>query len=312
MAAMAKVSSSVLEELWFGEDDPAAADAKAAASLAAHLAELEGLRPLPVVVQKVIAYVARPDFRVEKVRDFIEEDPALAARLLRVANSAAFQRRTPCASIQDAIVRMGARTVTDLASAMAAMTAFADLNGAGRVVRDHCVGTAAIVRALAYRMGESVSPSVAFLVGLLHDIGKLLIIQTRDETYASIPGIANGNADEIHLREREILGYDHAVLGGHVLAMWGLPSPIPKAVAWHHQPGRAHLDAGSIAPLVAAVRVADAIDILVRNENPIDAATVNRLASSADAVQCSLRAADIADTLADASRLRGEALALFH
>jgi putative nucleotidyltransferase with HDIG domain len=311
MAFMAKVSTSVLEELWFGEDDPAAADAKAADSLAAHLAELEGLRPFPVVVQKVIAYVARPDFRVEKVRDFIEEDPALAARLLRVANSAAFQRRVPCASIQDAIVRLGARTVTDLASAMAAMTAFSDLNGAGRAVRDHCVGTAAIVRALAYRMGESVTPSVAFLVGLLHDIGKLLIIQTRDATYASMPGIANGNADEIHLREREILGYDHAVLGGHVLAMWGLPSPIPKAVAWHHQPGRAHLEAGSIATLVAAVRLADVIDNLVKNEKPLDAATIHHLATSADAVQCGLRETDIAATLAEAAQLRGEALVLF-
>jgi putative nucleotidyltransferase with HDIG domain len=268
---MGKVSTSVLEELWFGEDDPEAADAMAAASLAAHLAEIEGLRPFPVVVQKVIAYVARPDFRVEKVRDFIEEDPAMAARLLRMANSAAFQRRMPCASIQDAIVRLGARMVTDLASAMAAMTAFGDLKGTGKMVREHCVGTAAIVRALAYRMGESITPSVAFLVGLLHDIGKLLIIQTRDEAYVSIPGIASGNADEVHLREREILGYDHAVLGGHVLAKWGLPSPVPKVVAWHHQPGRAYKEGGATAALVATLRIADAIDILVRRGKTLDA-----------------------------------------
>jgi putative nucleotidyltransferase with HDIG domain len=263
-------------------------------------------------VQKVIAYVARPDFRVDKVRDFIEEDPALAARLLRMANSAAFQRRMPCASIQDAIVRLGARMVTDLASAMAAMTAFADLKGTGKMVREHCVGTAAIMRGLAYRMGESVTPSVAFLVGLLHDIGKLLIIQTRDETYISIPGIATGNADEVHLREREILGYDHAVLGGHVLAKWGLPSPVPKVVAWHHQPGRAYKEGGSIATLVAALRLADVIDILVRDEKPLDAAVAKRMAASADAVQCDLHENDIVATLAEASQLRGEALALFH
>ena len=61
---MVKLSTSVLEELWFGEDDPAVADAKAAQSLAAHLAELEGLRPFPVVVQKVIACVSHPDFRM--------------------------------------------------------------------------------------------------------------------------------------------------------------------------------------------------------------------------------------------------------
>jgi putative nucleotidyltransferase with HDIG domain len=264
-----------------------------------------------VVVQKVIAYVARPDFRVDKVRDFIEEDPALASRLLRMANSAAFQRRMPCASIQDAIVRLGARMVTDLASAMAAMTAFADLKGTGKMVREHCVGTAAIVRALAYRMGESISPSVAFLAGLLHDIGKLLIIQTRDEAYISIPGIASGNPDEVHLREREILGYDHAVLGGHVLAKWGLPSPVPKVVAWHHQPGRAYKEGGPIAPLVAILRIADAIDTLASKDKTLDAGVAKRLAASEDAVQCGLREADITNTLAEAFQLRGEALVLF-
>jgi HD-like signal output (HDOD) protein len=49
-------------------------------------------------------------------------------------------------------------------------------------------------------------------------------------------GSAVGTTDELHLREREFLGYDHAVLGGHVLAKWGLPSPLPKVVAW--QQGR--------------------------------------------------------------------------
>jgi len=107
--------------------------------------------PFPVVVQKVIACVSRPDFKTEQVRDLIEEDPALAARILRVANSVAFQTRLPCASIQDAIIRMGARAVTDLAAGMSAMTAFADVKGAGKAVREHCAGTAAIVRALAYR-----------------------------------------------------------------------------------------------------------------------------------------------------------------
>ncbi len=308
---MAKLSQSVLEELWFGEDDPATADAKAAKSLAAHLAELEGLRPFPVVVQKVIACVSRPDFRMDQVRDLIEEDPALAARILRVANSVAFQTRLPCASIQDAIIRMGARAVTDLAAGMAAMTAFADVKGAGKVVREHCVGTAAIVRALAYRGSDGVIPAIAFLAGLLHDIGKLLLMQTRHQTYAQLVGSAVGTTDELHLREREFLGYDHAVLGGHVLAKWGLPSPLPKVVAWHHQPTRANKAGGSVAVLVACLRVADVIDTLVSSDKPTDGATAKRLADGSDAVHAGLGEGDIAATLAEAPKLRGEALMLF-
>jgi putative nucleotidyltransferase with HDIG domain len=308
---MVKLSTSVLEELWFGEDDPAVADAKAAQSLAAHLAELEGLRPFPVVVQKVIACVAHPDFRTEQVRDLIEEDPALAARILRVANSVAFRARVPCASIQDAIVRMGARTVADLASGMAAMTAFADLKGAGKAVREHCVGTAAIVRALAYRMSDGVDPAVAFLVGLLHDIGKLLILQTRHQSYAELVAATAGTPDELHLQEREFLGYDHAVLGGHVLAKWGLPNPVPKIVCWHHQPARAYKEGGSLAVLVAVVRVADVIDTLVASERLTDGAALKRLAAGSDAVHGGIREQDIVATFSEASALRGEALMLF-
>jgi putative nucleotidyltransferase with HDIG domain len=308
---MGKLSTSVLEELWFSEDDPAVADAKAAQSLAAHLAEIEGLRPFPVVVQKVIACVARPDFRTEQVRDLIEEDPALAARILRVANSVAFRARVPCASIQDAIVRLGARTVTDLASGMAAMTAFADLKGAGKAVREHCVGTAAIVRALAYRMSDGVDPAVAFLVGLLHDIGKLLILQTRHQSYAELLADTAGAPDELHLQEREFLGYDHAVLGGHVLAKWGLPNPVPKIVSWHHQPARAYREGGSLAVLVAVVRIADVIDTLVSSEKLTDGAALKRLATSSDAVHGGIGEQDIMATFSEASALRGEALMLF-
>jgi putative nucleotidyltransferase with HDIG domain len=311
MTAMAKLSTSVLEELWFAEDDPAAADAKAAESLAAHLAEIEGLRPFPVVVQKVIACVSRPDFRMEQVRDLIEEDPALAARILRVANSVAFQTHVPCASIQEAIVRMGARTVTDLASGMATMTAFSDLKGAGKIVREHCVGTAAIVRALTYRMSDEAAPSVAFLAGLLHDIGKLLIMQTRHQSYTELVATAAGTTDELHLREREFLGYDHAVLGGHVLARWRLPDPVPRVVALHHQPARAYQKPGPVAVLVAVLRVADVIDTLTRGDKPIDGATVKRLAGGSDAVRAGLREGDIAEVSSEAPRLRGEALMLF-
>jgi putative nucleotidyltransferase with HDIG domain len=248
---------------------------------------------------------------MEQVRDLIEEDPALASRILRVANSAAFHARVPCASIQDAIVRMGARTVADLASGMAAMTAFADLKGAGKAVREHCVGTAAIVRALAYRMSDGVDPAVAFLAGLLHDIGKLLILQTRHQSYAELVAATAGTPDELHLQEREFLGYDHAVLGGHVLAKWGLPNPVPKIVAWHHQPARAYQEGGSVAALVAVVRIADVIDTLVSSDKLAEGAALKRLATSSDAVHGGIREKDIVATFSEASVLRGEALMLF-
>jgi HD-like signal output (HDOD) protein len=122
---------------------------------------------------------------------------------------------------------------------------------------------------------------------------------------------AAGTPDQLHLREREFLGYDHAVLGGHVLAKWGLPDPVPKVVAWHHQPARAYQQGGPVAVLVAVLRIADVIDTLVCSDKPIDSVTLKRLTVSADAVSGGIREKDIVATLAEAPKLRGEALMLF-
>jgi HD-like signal output (HDOD) protein len=217
MSAATKLSTSVLEELWFGEDDPKASDDAAAASLAAKLAELEGLRPFPAVVQRVMEYVNRPDFEVRKLETMIEEDPALAAKVLRVANSAAFAGSQPVSSIREAAVRLGARQVSDVAASIAAMAMFKDVKGVGRTVRDHMVTTAMLVRVLGSRKERA--SAAGYLTGLLHDMGKLLLLQTEDQSYEdALTKIVN--SDEAHLRERELLGFDHAVLGGHVLKQW--------------------------------------------------------------------------------------------
>jgi HD-like signal output (HDOD) protein len=148
-------------------------------------------------------------------------------------------------------------------------------------------------------------------VGLLHDIGKLLIMQTRHQSYAELVAAAAGVPDELHLQEREFLGYDHAVLGGHVLAKWGLPYPVPKIVAWHHQPARAYQEGGPVAVLVAVLRIADVIDTLVSSDKPTDGAALKRLAAGPDAIRGGIREKDIVDTCSEASALRGEALMLF-
>jgi HD-like signal output (HDOD) protein len=101
------------------------------------------------------------------------------------------------------------------------------------------------------------------------------------------------------------------VLGGHVLAKWGLPYPVPKIVAWHHQPARAYQEGGPVAVLVAVLRIADVIDTLVSSDKPTDGAALKRLAAGPDAIRGGIREKDIVDTCSEASALRGEALMLF-
>src|ERR1700744_6358274 len=85
-ASQQKLAESIREDLWFGDDDPKRTAEEASRSTAAAAALAAGLKPFPIVAQRVMTLLADPDTPVVKVRKAIEQDPALAASLLRVAN----------------------------------------------------------------------------------------------------------------------------------------------------------------------------------------------------------------------------------
>lgn len=304
-----KISESILEELWFGEDDAHSVTAQAAASFAAVLADLEGLRPFSDVARRVLAYVANPEFDVAGLQAIMEQDPALATKVLRLANSAAFRPRQACASIRQAIMVLGSRTLSEVATSLSMMAMFADLSGVGRMVRDHCASTAALVRALALHKANA-GPN-CYIVGLLHDFGKLLLIQAQPATYLKIHGPSLADADTIHLREREVLGFDHAVLGGHMLMKWALPDPIPKVVAWHHQPARALAAGGEIAFHVALVRLAERIDRVLHLDALPSAEETEQIAASPEGEYLGFAARDLQKIWEELRAVKTEARSIF-
>jgi putative nucleotidyltransferase with HDIG domain len=304
-----KLAETPLEELWFGEDDVSAINAQAAASFAAALADLEGLRPFSDVARRVLEYAANPHFEVGRLQSIIEQDPALATKVLRLANSAAFRPREACASIGQAIMLLGSRTLGELATSLSMMAMFSDLSGAGRAVRDHCASTAALVRALAMHKANA-GPN-CYIVGLLHDFGKLLLIQAQPASYLKIHGPDIAEADTIHLREREVLGFDHAVLGAHILKKWGLPDPIPKVVAWHHQSSRALAAGGEIALYVTLVRLADRIDRMLRPDTLPSPQETERLAATTDCQYVGFSARELAKLWDELRVVKQEAQQIF-
>jgi len=308
-ARTTKISETILEELWFGEDNAKAITDQAATSFAAAMADLEGLRPFSEVARRVLEYVSNPDFEVARLQNILEQDPALATKVLRLANSAAFRPREPCGTIKQAIMVLGSRTLSEVATSLSMMAMFSDLSGIGRVVRDHCAATGALVRALALHKANAGTNS--YIVGLLHDFGKLLLIQAQPATYAKIHGIDLSGEDTVHLREREVLGFDHAVLGAHMLKKWALPNPIPKVVAWHHQPVRASAAGGDVGLLVALIRLADKIDRVLTSHALPDAEETARIAASAECDYLGFRARDLAALWEELSSVKREAEQIF-
>lgn len=295
------LADNVVEELWFGDVDDSQDTAHAEASLAARLADVQGLKPFPVVAQRVLSLLNDPDFDVGQIAKLLEGDTALATKLLRVANSSLFSRGNKIASIDYAVVRLGGKTVMDMLLAVAAMGLFKDAWGAGLRIREHSVGVAVVARRLANLCGWS-GGSQVFLAGLLHGVGKLLIMQSDEYDYAPDGGV------DVHLGERAALGYDHAVLGGHALRLWEVPEPLPIAVAWHHQLGRALTSGGDVALIVALLDVADSIEKCLAGAAPFTPEDLARR-SGAEYLQLTAAALDAAwDSFREE---RSEALALF-
>ncbi|MCP4675004.1 MAG: HDOD domain-containing protein [Deltaproteobacteria bacterium] len=304
-----KLAGSVLEELWFAEDDSKDVTEEASQSMAAKMAEINGLKPFPVVAQRILGILSNPDFRVVEVTNALEEDPALAAGIMRMANSAFFAGSKACASVQQAFVRLGAKSVREVVASVATMGMFPDVSGLGKQIRDHCAATAAIVQVLARDFTPKQTEGI-FLSGLMHDVAKLLLIESEEIVYSSDNVEETLTPDRIHIDERHMLGYDHAVLGGHVLTLWKMPEPIPKVVAWHHQPTRAY-EVDDIGPMIAILRIADQLDGIMRTHPHDYEESLEKLATNSDCTYVHINARDLIDRWDTLYNIRADSLKFF-
>lgn len=222
------------------------------------IAGIEGLCTFPVVAQMVLKILSKDDYKMSNVSAVINRDPAMAVKIMKLANSAFFCRGNPVDSIDKAMVRLGKANVVESVCAVATMNMFPDIDGIGKEIRDHCSATAAICQELVSDLLPS-HKSGAFLCGLMHDVGKLLLMATGESLYVRGTEAERKKPDGIVPVERQSLGYDHALLAAQMLSLWKFPEPIPAVVALHHEPALAYQDE-EVGYVVAMCRIASQID----------------------------------------------------
>ncbi len=222
------------------------------------------------------------DVDLALVEHVLMTDPAMVTTLLRVANSALYCPVRPVASVHDAMKRIGTRSVRDLVIGVASMGMFRDARGVAQRFLSHCVRVSAINRVLATEWGRGRADD-AFLCGLLHDVGKLLTHQVSEMSYAQLTAEALRGPDRVHRLERAKLGYDHAVLGAHVLDAWRLPSSVVTTVAFHHNSAMAWEHSSEVGLNVSLLRMADAIEYELERHPGGSAAFCEQLARSPEA-----------------------------
>ncbi|HEY1534528.1 MAG TPA: HDOD domain-containing protein [Polyangiaceae bacterium] len=309
--AVHELSREVVQNhLWYLDEHPAHSSDLATHRLASAVLLSAKIRPFPVVARQVLSLLGDEDYRTADLEGVIMKDPALSATFLRIANSALYRQLVPCESVLMACARLGRNAVREIVVGVATMDMFRDVRSRGATIRNHCAGTAAIARTLAdewhLRSGDQL-----FLTGLLHDFGKLLCMQAGIESYDGLPPDALDTPDRLHLIERDRLGYDHAVLGAHVLHAWKIPDAITQVVAWHHQPARAYAGGGTVGMQVALLRLADRLEYRLRHDSAPNEAAIEDLSTSDEARHMGFSAADLRSTWQQMIDSRDEVLALF-
>lgn len=213
--------------------------------------EAPGYKPpvLPSVALELVQLTQDPNVPLSKVRGLVQSDPLLAASLLGVAQSAFYSRGNPIASLDDAIARLGLKTIGDLFFQVAMTTRVFRAPGYDAPMRDlrkHSVVCANVSRLVCRRTGFP--DDYAFMCGLLHDVGMAAAIIL----VADVPRGQKAPAFEVISSPVEMVHEAAAVTLGKA---WALPADVQFVLSHHHH----FEDGGHIHPLAAAICVADSI-----------------------------------------------------
>lgn len=225
--------------------EPIRAKMRVATFEAQILEKLTDLPPFSPVLVKLLGTLGQAGISSGTLASLIEQDPVLAGSVLRLANSAVYSQRQAVTSITAAINMIGIDRLRNVVTALSVSQMWKKLPSAeGWSTADfneHGLATAILAATLADHMPNDFAEG-AFLAGLLHDLGKLLIVMAVPNDYRQIAARYEGPGDQTWTEcEREVLGTDHAVLSSLALEQWKIAEPIRRAVRWHHDPERKHL-----------------------------------------------------------------------
>ena len=207
------------------------------------------LPPLPEAAQRILQLARDPDVDFRQIVDVVSVDQTLTARVLRVANSAMYGTTRDIDTIRQATVFLGRETIIQLALGVSVLNlkvSYDEIeNFSASAFWQHSIAVAIAARYLAQEI--NVNPEEAFIAGLMHDIGKLVLIEHFGERYAKIFGFAQQGGRPLHQIEYNLIGVDHAVVGQALCQHWKLPPLLAQAVTGHHTP---HAEAVGLLPAV--------------------------------------------------------------
>jgi len=213
------------------------------------------LHDLPVfhsVAVRLQQMLVRRDFRIDEVIELISEDQSLAGQVLKVANSSFYSGLSKVATIKDAVVRLGAQEIANLAMLASQQETYRSenevINGYMQGLWSHALSCAVGAKWLAKKSGYPSLAAEAFMGGLLHDIGKLALLKVLDDIHAKGETKSAFSTPLIN----EVLERMHEEVGLRLMQSWSLPEIYCNISVNHH---RSDFDGNDI--LLVIVRLAN-------------------------------------------------------
>ena len=224
------------------------------------LADRVSIPTLPEVVQKLNTMVENPKVGLDEIGELVSKDAAISAKVLRIANSAVYGLAEPATSVIEAAKIVGARTLRNIALQASIFDHYGDYAEIQEFdlmgVWKHAIFVGQMSQEIALRsraVDMELTPDEFYTCGLLHDLGKVVLLESLGEQYLDVYRRANENGRASHLEEQEAFGFCHTDVGVLVARRWNLHERIGQVIQYHHGP-RVEIER---SPLVAVVAVAD-------------------------------------------------------
>lgn len=205
--------------------------------------EVNQLVSFPEVYLRLSELLEEPTATSKDIGKLIAQDPSLTLRVLRIANSALYGLSRQVETVERAVIVLGKRQIIEVVLATSVSKVIAGIPNDVYDMDDfwhHSILCGIVTRELARRC-RHVEVDFAFVAGLLHDIGQLVLFNRfPGQSRVALELVMDRERPvELFMAERKLFGFDHAMLAGRLMELWNLPERLRECVEYHHEPGLA-------------------------------------------------------------------------
>ncbi|QJT10316.1 response regulator [Oceanidesulfovibrio marinus] len=229
-------------------------------TLRALISNMDALPVLPKLYQEISAELSKDEPSLETVAEIIGKDVGMSAEVLKLVNSSFFGFARHIGSVRQAVTMLGVNIIQSLVLTVHVFSVFDTEKSpfiSFKGLWEHSIRTSNLARRIctADKCDRELADN-ACIAGMLHDIGKLVLVSTCSEQYNEVLRTSREKNRRVWDVEKEILGTTHAEVGAYLMGLWGMPDSVIEAIAFHHAP---------ISPLssyrpLTAVHVANVLD----------------------------------------------------